>query len=362
MTSALFVWAFIQSFISGSVISLVKRTATNYVLSGIFWALSLNILFQYVFRYTDIKYNYPSLLFVNDVFDFLLPGLILWYVNLLFNRAISQRHYWYFLPAAIFFTVLLTYVLVRTDLTFNNYIGTPIHKFTLTSIVIWKGFVVHRIYVLLQEKTKSLTSKTSLLQWPRVLMVFVAFACFVALVQLAYHAVFVPYFEASTVERLRHMVQLNYILFSSSIILVTIYFPIKYPKILSGEPLVKSTPGVDVSEGEIYREKLYKLIREDQVHLDSELNEKALADRLGVHLYVLSRLLNDYLGKSFSQFINEERVNAAKKMLACEQNKELTNFAVAVDSGFRSESVFYANFKKITGMTPRQYKKSSRKE
>ncbi len=39
-------------------------------------------------------------------------------------------------------------------------------------------------------------------------------------------------------------------------------------------------------------------------------------------------------------------------------DKEKTNYAVALESGFRSESVFYVNFKKLVGTTPVKYRKS----
>ncbi|WKN43750.1 helix-turn-helix domain-containing protein [Tunicatimonas pelagia] len=362
MTSALFIWAFIQSFITGSVVSLVKRTITNKVLSGIFLALSINILLQYLFRYTNVKFDYAYLLFLADFLDFLLPTLILWYVHLLLKQKLTKRQYVYFLPAALSFLILLTYVLLHTDFTFQHYIGTPIHKVTLLALVIWKVFVVYRLNALLRAERAVSSNKLPLLQWPRVLMIFVGFTCFIALIQLVYHAAVVPYFEPSMVTQIRYLVQFNYILFTSSIILVIIYFPIKYPKILSGEPLIKSTPATDFPEREVYCKKLHKLIDEDQIHLDTELNEKALASQLGIPLYLLSRLLNEQIGQSFSQFINQKRVEAAKKMLESAQNKKLTNFAVAVDSGFRSESVFYVNFKKIAGMTPTQYKKSVERE
>lgn len=362
MASALFIWAFIQSFIIGSIISLAKRATSNYILSGVFLVLSVNILLQYLFRYTDIKFGYPRILFLTDFLDFLLPALILWYVSSLFGQKTIQRLYWYFLPATLFLLAMTTHVLLRTEFIFQDYIGTLIHKATLFALVLWKSFIAYQLYTLINKRGQFLTSKTSLLQWPRLLLLFVIFTVFVALVQLVHLTIFVSYFPPSVVAQIRYLVQLNYILFSSSIILITIYFPVKYPKILSGDPLVKGVTPTDFPEGKEYSESLYKLIEEECIHLDSELNEKVLADRLGIHSYLLSRLLNDYIGKSFSQFINEKRVEAAQQMLKSKHNSKLTNFAVAVDSGFRSESVFYVNFKKITGMTPSQYKKSVQQE
>jgi AraC-like DNA-binding protein len=52
-------------------------------------------------------------------------------------------------------------------------------------------------------------------------------------------------------------------------------------------------------------------------------------------------------------------VEETKRLLKSEKSKDLTLFAIAIDSGFSSESVFYTNFKKYVGMTPNQYKKKA---
>lgn len=361
MTSALFIWSFIQSFIIGGIISLVKRTTINYILSGIFITMSINILFQYIYRRTDLKYKYAQYVFLPDVLDFLLPVLIFWYVNYLLGKKLTIRHYRYFLPTIISLLFLLTYVAATPDFAYRDYIGTTLHKIVLLALVLWKVFVFYKLYILLKaEEIQPATKHSFLFRWLRVLMIFVGIMGYIALVQLVHLAVFVPYLEAASVARIRILVQLNYILFNSSIILFTIYYPLKYPKILLGEPIIKPKDTQVFPEGPRYTEKLSKLIEEDQVHLNSELNEKALADQMGIQPYVLSRLLNEHLGKSFSEFINEKRIESAQKMLKDDQCINLTNLAISADSGFRSESVFYVNFKKITGMTPTQYKKSFR--
>jgi AraC-like DNA-binding protein len=112
---------------------------------------------------------------------------------------------------------------------------------------------------------------------------------------------------------------------------------------------------------EVYEKKLIKLIAENKIHTNSELNEKTLAQALDIPPYMLSQLLNENIGKSFSEFINELRIEEAQRILSDPKNHDLTMYAVAVDSGFRSESVFYPNFKKYTGLTPTQFKKQAKK-
>ena len=132
------------------------------------------------------------------------------------------------------------------------------------------------------------------------------------------------------------------------------------PKLFKGIVLAKTQTTEEFPGGDFYFKKLKKLLEEDKIHLDSELTEHNFAEALSIQPYLLSKLVNQYLGKSFSELINEYRINAAKDILSTAKGREMTIYAVALESGFRSESVFYVNFKKITGMTPTQYKKNAK--
>ncbi len=56
-------------------------------------------------------------------------------------------------------------------------------------------------------------------------------------------------------------------------------------------------------------------------------------------------------GLPMQQYLEEVRVEAAKQKLL--ENKKL--YAVAREIGYASETTLIRHFKKITGMTPRQY-------
>jgi len=363
MLTALFIWASIQSLIVGITINLVKRLTTNYVLSAIFIAIALNILLQYFFGFTDVKYDYPRIIFYTDVLDFLTPGLLLLYVDCLMGKQLSKKKTWYFLPTIIVFLGLTIFSISKSNFTFFDYIRTPLHITVLIGLVIWKGYIIYRLYDLLRFPKIKLTQKQkTLLLWPRVLLLFLVFTLYIALLNLINLGVVVPLFEETYNETFRNLVRFNYVVFNGSIIVITIFFAFKYPRILSGGAILKSFDTSEIPDLAIYKKNLEHLIQNKKIHLDTELNEKGLAAELGIHSYILSRLLNDYMGKSFSAYINEKRIKEAKRLLENDEEKELTNFAVAVDSGFRSESVFYVNFKKITGLTPLQYKKKIMKD
>jgi AraC-like DNA-binding protein len=81
-----------------------------------------------------------------------------------------------------------------------------------------------------------------------------------------------------------------------------------------------------------------------------------LGHQLNISPKNISITLNNELNKSFHDFINEYRVEEAKKRLRDQQYDRLTILAIAMDSGFNSKSSFNRIFMKTTGMSPKEYK------
>ena len=62
-----------------------------------------------------------------------------------------------------------------------------------------------------------------------------------------------------------------------------------------------------------------------------------------------------YLGRPADDEILRLRIDAAKEML---RNDEAKTTEIAAACGFNSIQVFYATFKRVTGSTPAQYRRS----
>lgn len=103
--------------------------------------------------------------------------------------------------------------------------------------------------------------------------------------------------------------------------------------------------------------KLTRLMEEEKVFLDPDLNLQKLSQQLHVHYNHLSQIINKHMGKSFNDYINSYRIEEARKKLDDPVESEKTILEIAYDTGFYSKSVFNTAFKKFTGMTPSQYKK-----
>lgn len=104
------------------------------------------------------------------------------------------------------------------------------------------------------------------------------------------------------------------------------------------------------------QDKLTLLFQKDQVYRNSGIKLPDVAEMLEIPSHSLSQYLNDNLGVSFTHYVNSYRIKAAEAMIR--SNDILTLAAIGGECGFRSNSSFYAAFKKIKGVTPAQYKKS----
>lgn len=122
------------------------------------------------------------------------------------------------------------------------------------------------------------------------------------------------------------------------------------------QPVKYANKRVSANEAAVMASKLTDLFSNSELYKNSELKMKDVATAIEETPHALSEYLNNNIGKSFTVFINEFRVNAASEML--QSNDHLTIEAIGNECGFNSNSTFYAAFKKHQGMTPAQFKKT----
>lgn len=107
-----------------------------------------------------------------------------------------------------------------------------------------------------------------------------------------------------------------------------------------------------------YLQRLEEYMQHEKPYLETDLTIETLAKRLHISRHFLTQILNERLGKNFYLHVNDYRINEAKQRLLEPDNAHLTILAIAYESGFNSKSTFNTVFKKITNMTPSQFRKS----
>ena len=103
--------------------------------------------------------------------------------------------------------------------------------------------------------------------------------------------------------------------------------------------------------------QLNELVKTKQIYQNPECRIKDLADALDTTVHRVSQSINEQSGVSFSDFINQYRIEAAKELLLSDDSKKYTILALAFEVGFNSKTTFYNAFKKHTNQTPSEFKK-----
>ncbi|WP_417800896.1 helix-turn-helix domain-containing protein [Tenacibaculum sp.] len=108
-------------------------------------------------------------------------------------------------------------------------------------------------------------------------------------------------------------------------------------------------------EADLLNRQLDFLMKEEELYKATDIKLSDVSSKIEISSHKLSQFLNDNLGKSFASFLNEYRIEEAKKLLR--ENHKITLESIGFEAGFSSKSNFYATFKKIVGLTPAQYQK-----
>ena len=151
-----------------------------------------------------------------------------------------------------------------------------------------------------------------------------------------------------------------YFLLTLGLTMVTLGIPklleIMTKKRLAKEEKYKSST-LSLHKSKTYLNRLLKIMAEEKPYLDPELSLQTLANRMGITKEDLSQVINEQLDRNFKNFLNEYRIEEAKKKLLDPKENQFVLMKIALDVGFNSKSVFNASFKKFTGMSPSQYRK-----
>lgn len=123
------------------------------------------------------------------------------------------------------------------------------------------------------------------------------------------------------------------------------------------EPPEPSSKHTSVAVDTEQTAQLLEYMRTEKPYLNSDLTAVELAKQLKLTRHQLSQILNEQLGKNFYDFINGFRVETFKTHLQDPAFAHYNILGIALESGFKSKSSFNAIFKKMTGMTPSQYRK-----
>ncbi|MEM8528447.1 MAG: helix-turn-helix domain-containing protein [Bacteroidota bacterium] len=71
------------------------------------------------------------------------------------------------------------------------------------------------------------------------------------------------------------------------------------------------------------------------------------------------KIINHEMDRTFLDLINEYGVEEVKMKLKAQQDSHLYILGITLDCGFNSEASFYRIFKKVTGVSSREFVKEN---
>jgi AraC-like DNA-binding protein len=120
--------------------------------------------------------------------------------------------------------------------------------------------------------------------------------------------------------------------------------------------------GLSAEKAKKYLENLLDLMNDKKPYQDNNLTLSQLAKMLSISLHNLSEILNTRVKQNFFDFINQYRVEQAKKDLIDLDKQHLKILSIGFSAGFNSKTSFNTIFKKFTHLTPSAYRRMALKK
>lgn len=120
-----------------------------------------------------------------------------------------------------------------------------------------------------------------------------------------------------------------------------------------------NTPVISEAEDAVLIERIRGYMQEHEPYLEASLSIQDLSEQVDVPVRELSLLINHKLSQHFFDFVNEYRIKKAMSLLEDPTQRKTTVLEILYEVGFNSKSSFNTVFKKFTGQTPTEYRKTN---
>ncbi|MEZ4794691.1 MAG: helix-turn-helix domain-containing protein [Flavobacteriaceae bacterium] len=349
--TSLFAFAVAMGFFLGISI-IVGKSKKNIPIALLVLAFSL-ILFQYVLFWTGYQWQFPYLIMLPHVCYYTTGPLLYWYLLTLHKKEVSFNYALHFVPA---FLVSITFLGSLINMLHIAKIKIPWPWFSNNPWLIAAHMAIYAGISLRLIFSGKTANKYQALRkrWSTVLTGL--FTVFVLAYLSYYILVHFPFFNSQW----DYMISIT---MSLSIYAIG-YFVIKEPQVFDGEfftELFLPDENQDLPfETSLMNELFQKLTHHMETQkpfIDNELRLVHLADQLGFSTHLLSKVINKKSGKNFNQFVNDYRLQEAKRLLL--ENPDFNIKTIYFDVGFNNKATFYNAFKKEFHCTPSQFREST---
>lgn len=355
-----------------SIVVLFRKTPArrdNLILGSLFLLMSIYSFIlsfyntallegDYVFLGYYVPVDYILITFMGPLFYF--------YVNVLLNRNVGFPavrlilHSLPVIPALVYICFFISLPKIeRIDLLLSNF-EKGIWQITLLNALFYIQMTVYLIisYRLINQQlrlSKTILKGTTVVDvsWIKTLIII----DLIIMIGSAPLSFLIANEKATNIiAQLAMDIQLIYIFFKSTWQTGLFSTENVSAEVKSKEPVLKISDNI----AEDYLKTLLKYIEDNKPYLQEDCTIQNVSEKTGISVHHLSNILNKRFDKSFSDFINEFRINEAKRLLSSGEYTKMTLEAIGYECGFGSKSNFNKTFKKLTNQTPSEFRTQSK--
>jgi AraC-like DNA-binding protein len=314
-----------------------------------------------------LYFDYAYLFYIGMPFGLLFGPMLYFYTKSLSysNFIFNKSDFIHFIP----FIVLIAYFIisfhihsidVKRELLISRKFPVLIHNLIISyTFHLQVLFYMVLSLLVLKEyriKIKNIYSEINLINLSWLLIILISFI-FMWLIDLSNFILAVFKIRSIWLNNLLNLISLSINFIFANVI---IFKGLRRPEVFSGieEKIKYESSSLTSQEKKQYLNLLNNYMHSKKPYLNPTLNINELAEQLSIPSRYLSQVINENLNHNFFDFINYHRIKEAQKILM-EPDKQKTVLAVLYEVGFNSKSSFNTAFKKFTGMTPTEFKKST---
>ncbi len=308
---------------------------------------------QFFYRELLHQLNFPHFYNTGDTFLLIyIPTLYFYYKSITTAELkLKWWNLWHFIPAVlVFVNLLFNYYLQPADIKFSRlHEGRPFYtkEYQLVAFNIIQmaqtAYFMAMLYLVqnFQRHIKETYSNFDEFQFS---LLYLIPSVGLGIKILEYSLIFL---------HTETRVHLDAILVAYAILII--YLGYRQPAILL-KPFNLNQKSPAKLPDQVLEQQLMRLIENEKCYLEPTITLPELASKLNVGSRELSSLLNNQLKISFFNFINDLRIEEAKKLLV-ERSSNKTVLEILYTVGFNNKSAFNRVFKEKTGVTPTEFRR-----
>lgn len=105
-------------------------------------------------------------------------------------------------------------------------------------------------------------------------------------------------------------------------------------------------------------QRLTYMFQVEKIYRNGRMTLDSLSERLGLQPHQLSGIVNNRMGRSFTELVADYRVDEVKKRLS-DPDETANILNIAYDAGFGTKASFNRIFKDRTGLTPSEFRRKT---